>query len=41
MAWRIKDFVVAESEVKKLFSYRVKGESFFHIPYQKAELVEL
>ena len=41
MAWRIKDYVVAESEVKQLFSYRVKGESFFHIPYERAELVEL
>ena len=41
MAWRIKDYIVAESEVRQLFSRRVKGESFFHIPYEKAELVEL
>ena len=41
MAWRIKDYIVAESEVRQLFSRRVKGESFFHIPYERAELVEL
>jgi|TARA_R110000751_G_scaffold84210_2_gene168631 hypothetical protein len=40
-AWRIKDNIVAESEVKEAYGrYITKGEVFFHIPYEKAELVE-
>ena len=40
-AWRIKDNVVAESEVKEAKGRHIlKGEHFFHIPYEKAELIE-
>ena len=39
-AWRIKDNVVAESEVKEARGRNIiKGEHFFHIPYEKAELI--
>lgn len=39
-AWRIKDNVVAESEVKEAKGRNIiKGEHFFHIPYEKAELI--
>ncbi len=41
-AWRIKDDVVAASEVKEAKGrYIKKGEHFFHIPYEKAILIEL
>jgi hypothetical protein len=41
-AWRIKDFVVEESEVKEAKGRNIlKGEHFFHIPVNKAELVKL
>ena len=41
-AWRIKDNVVAEAEVKEAQGRNIiKGEHFFHIPYEKAELIEL
>lgn len=40
-AWRIKDNVVAESEVREAQGRNIlKGEHFFHIPYEKAELIE-
>ena len=42
VAWRIKDNVVSESEVREAQGRNiVKGEHFFHIPYEKAELIEL
>ena len=41
-AWRIKDDVVAASEVKEAKGRYIKnGEHFFHIPYEKAILIEL
>jgi hypothetical protein len=41
-AWRIKDNIVAESEVKEAKGRNIlKGEHFFHIPYEKAILIEL
>lgn len=41
-AWRIKDYIVEESEVKEAKGRYIKeGEHFFHIPYEKAELVKL
>ena len=41
-AWRIKDNVVAESDVREAQGRNiVKGEHFFHIPYEKAELIKL
>jgi len=41
-AWRIKDDVLAASEVKEAHGMRIeKGELFFHIKYQDAILVNL
>lgn len=41
-AWRIKDYVVEQAEVKEARGRNiVKGEHFFHIPYEKAELITL
>lgn len=41
-AWRIKDYVVEQSEVREAKGrYIQKGEHFFHIPYEKAELIKL
>ena len=41
-AWRIKDYVVEQAEVKEAKGrYIQKGEHFFHIPYNKAELIKL
>jgi hypothetical protein len=41
-AWRIKDYVVEQAEVKEAKGRNiVKGEHFFHIPYEKAELITL
>jgi hypothetical protein len=42
-AWRIKDDVLEASEVREAdFGYRIQqGEQFFHVPYEKAELIYL
>jgi len=41
-AWRIKDSLMLESEVREASGrYITKGEQFFHIPYEKAELIQL
>jgi hypothetical protein len=41
-AWRIKDTLMIESEVREASGrYITKGEQFFHIPYEKAELIQL
>jgi len=41
-AWRIKDTLLAKSEVKEAQGFRIEpGEHFFHIPYKDAILVEL
>lgn len=41
-AWRIKDSLMLESEVREASGrYITKGEKFFHIPYEKAELIKL
>ena len=41
-AWRIKDTLMIESEVREARGrYITKGEQFFHIPYEKAELIQL
>jgi len=41
-AWRIKDTLLASSEVKEAQGWRIEpGEHFFHIPYKDAILVEL
>lgn len=41
-AWRIKDYIVEQSEVKEAKGrYIRKGEHFFHIPVDKAELIIL
>ena len=41
-AWRIKDTLLEQSEVKEAQGFRIEpGEHFFHIPYKNAILVEL
>jgi len=41
-AWRISGDTVAKSEVKEAQGGRIlKGEQFFHVPYQQAELIEV
>jgi len=41
-AWRIKDYIVEQSDVREAKGrYIKKGEHFFHIPVDKAELIRL
>jgi len=41
-AWRIKDTLLTEESLKEAKGrYIVKGEKFFHIPYTKAELINI
>jgi len=41
-AWRIKDTLMNEDSLQEIKArWVVKGEKFFHIPYTKAELVEI
>ena len=40
--WRISSKLLEESEVKEANGFRIeKGEYFFHVPFEKAELVQL
>ena len=41
-AWRIKDTLLTQDSLKEAKGrYIVKGEKFFHIPYNQAELVKV
>ena len=41
-AWRIKDTLMTDDTIKEAKGRNIwRGETFFHIPYTKAELVEL
>ena len=41
-AWRIKDTLMTDDTIKEAKGRNIwKGETFFHIPYQKAELISL
>tara|TARA_A100000172_G_scaffold69036_1_gene48961 strand:- start:566 stop:1012 length:447 start_codon:yes stop_codon:yes gene_type:complete len=41
-AWRIKDTLMTDDRIKEAKGKNIwKGETFFHIPYTEAELVEL
>ncbi len=41
-AWRIKDTLMTDDTLKVAVGRRIpKGETFFHIPYQEAELINL
>ena len=41
-AWRIKDTLMTDDTLKVAVGRRIpKGETFFHIPYQEAELITL
>ena len=41
-AWRIRDTLMTDDTIKEASGRNIwKGETFFHIPYTKAELVEL
>lgn len=41
-AWRIKDSLMTDDRIKEAKGKNIwKGETFFHIPYTEAELVEL
>ncbi len=41
-AWRIKDTLMTDETIKEAKGRNIwRGETFFHIPYTKAELVEL
>ena len=41
-AWRIKDTLMTDDTLKVAVGRRIpKGETFFHIPYQEAEFINL
>ena len=41
-AWRIKDTLMSKDSLREARGRNIKkGEKFFHIPYQSAELVEM
>jgi hypothetical protein len=41
-AWRIKDTLMTDETIREAKGKNIwKGETFFHIPYEKAELIEL
>ena len=41
-AWRIKDTLMTDDTLKVAVGRGIpKGETFFHIPYQEAELITL